>query len=132
MTPVAGPRCLGMHEQPAFTETAFRSVRTERHERTAPSYAGQSLEVVALRARGRDLYGRGVGEWRIWETFAVTRSPRGSAYEGSPLFGHLTNLPTTLSPEQVSDIAREFSTRMPDYEFEVVRASLVIDESAAV
>jgi hypothetical protein len=62
----------------------------------------------------------------------VTRSAHGSAYAGSPLFGRLTSAPTTMTPEQVSRVAQAFAARVPDHEFELVRASLVIDEAAPV
>jgi hypothetical protein len=91
-----------------FTPTAYRSLTT------VPSYAGQAREVVALRARPR-----GTGEWAIWDTFAVTQSPAGTAHG-------------TLTMAEVVEMVRHRELRTPGYELELLRASLVSDGQGPV
>jgi hypothetical protein len=96
-----------------FFPTAYRRLTS------VPSYPGQAKEVVALRARPRDAYGEGAGEWAIWDTYAVTQSPTSPAH-GVP----------TLA--EVAELARDRARRTPGYELQLVRASLVADASAPV
>lgn len=70
------------------------------HRLTHPSYAGQSLEVVALRVRER---APEPGAWTIRATFAVT---------------------STLTAVRIGAAAEELAGLLPDHDLDLVAVSL--------
>lgn len=84
---------------------------------------GQAVEVVALRGRPRTADGS--GEWATWETYTQVDP----AYAGNRMVERLYRIPKQVTKKEAKRIVAEFTTRVPHYEFQIVHASLVVEET---
>lgn len=84
---------------------------------------GQVVECVALRGRPRTA--DGTGEWATWETYTQVDP----AYEGHRMAEHLYQVPKRLTKKEAKALVKKFTARVPGYEFQIVHAAVLVQET---
>lgn len=108
-----------------FTPPAYRTGRASQPGPVIDlAGTGLPLEVVALRGRPLGADGKGTGEWTTWETFTETDP----GFDGIWWDEYRHQIPATMTPKQAKKIIDEFTTRVPGYEFTIVRATVAVTE----
>jgi hypothetical protein len=140
-TGISGHGCI-RHDQDGAAIKAARDAKAEERRFTPPEYRtpggkpprrkpgpiilaaqGQVVERVALRGRPRTA--DGTGEWSTWEDYTQIDPD----YDGHPMAAHLYKVPKRLSKKEAKAIVKEFTARVPGYEFQIVHAEVRVDET---
>jgi hypothetical protein len=78
--------------------------------------------------RGRPRTDDNSGEWATWEEYTQT-NPTYDTHGEHALIDSIYQVPKRITEAEAADIVAEFTERVPDYEFQVVHAEILVKET---